>query len=103
MKLRKNMIAEVYDFLKSKHIVSSQSEFSENWLSYSECYMRTLKMKDSEPSMGAIAICASRLLNAADQLGSLPRYHALSQQLRQLGNRCREVVDADSVEFELAA
>ncbi len=53
--------------------------------------------------MGAIAICASRLLNAADQLGSLPRYHALSQQLRQLGNRCREVVDAEAVEFELAA
>jgi hypothetical protein len=101
--LRKNIINEVYEFLKLKNIVSSQSEFSENWLSYSECYMRTLKMKDSEPSIGAVAVCASRLLNAADQLGSLPRYHALSQQLRQLGNRCREIVDAEAVEFELAA
>ncbi len=101
--MRKNIINEVYEFLKLKNIVSSQSEFSENWLSYSECYMRTLKMKDSEPSIGAVAVCASRLLNAADQLGSLPRYHALSQQLRQLGNRCREIVDAEAVEFELAA
>jgi hypothetical protein len=96
------MIAEVYNFLKSKHIVSSQSEFSENWLSYSECYMRTLKMKDSEPSVGAVAVCASRLLNAADQLGRVPRYQALAEQLRQLSDRCRQIVDAEAVEFELA-
>ncbi len=101
--MRKKIITDVYEFLKSKNIVSGQSEFSESWLSYSECYMRTLKMKDSEPSIGAVAVCASRLLNAADQLGRLPRYHALAEQLRQLSDRCREIVDAESVEFELAA
>jgi len=101
--LRKKIITEVYEFLKSKNIVSGQSEFSESWLAYSECYMRTLKMKDSEPSIGAVAVCSSRLLNAADQLGRLPRYQALADQLRHLSERCREIVDAEAVEFELAA
>ena len=53
--------------------------------------------------MGAVAICASRLLNAAEQLQPLPRYQQLATQLISMSERCRALVDADSVEFELAA
>lgn len=101
--MKNTLILEIFDTLKGKGIAMNESEFSEHWLGHSEGYVRKLRSTRSEPSMGAIAICASRLLNAADQLGSLPRYHALSQQLRQLGDRCREIVDAEAVEFELAA
>ena len=52
--------------------------------------------------MGAIAICASRLLNAAEQLGSIPRYQPLAEQLKIMSGRCRALVDAESVEFDLA-
>lgn len=99
--MKKQIILEIFGYLKSKNIVSTEAEFSTDWLGQCESYFRGLRFKNTEPTLGVVAICSSRLLNAADQLGSLPRYHALSQQLRQLGNRCREVVDADSVEFEL--
>lgn len=101
--MKNTLLLEIFDTLKSKHIVTSESEFSEHWLGHSEGYVRKLRSTRSEPSMGAIAICASRLQNAADQLGRLPRYHALADQLRQLSNRCRELVDAEAVEFDLAA
>lgn len=101
--MKNTLLLEIYDTLKAKGIVMNESEFSEHWLGHSEGYVRKLRSTRSEPSMGAIAICASRLANAADQLGRLLRYQALSQQLRHLSNRCRELVDAEAVEFELAA
>ena len=99
--MKKDMILEIFGFLKSKGIAATESEFSEHWLGHCEGYMRKLRHTKSEPSMGAIAICASRLLNAAEQLGAMPRYHALAEQMVAMSQRCRLLVDADSVEFEL--
>ncbi len=59
--------------------------------------------RDGEPSLGAVAICASRLMNAAEQLRTLPRYQPLAEQLETMSVKCRALVDADSVEFDLAA
>jgi hypothetical protein len=101
--IKKDTILEVFGYLKSKQIVSGESEFSEHWLGCSEGYMRKLRHKKTEPSLGAVAICASRLQNAADQLQVLPRYQPLAQQLASMSNRCRSLVDAESVEFELTA
>lgn len=101
--MKKDMILEVFGYLKSKQIVSGESEFSEHWLGCSEGYMRKLRSARTEPSLGAIAICASRLQNAADQLRSLPRYQPLAEQLAVMSGKCRALVDADSVEFELVA
>lgn len=39
---------------------------------------------------------------AAEQLGQFPRYHTLAQQLASMSGKCRALVDADSVEFDLA-
>ncbi len=100
--MKKDTILEVFGYLKSKQIVSGESEFSEHWLGCSESYMRKLRSSQSEPSLGKIAICASRLQNAADQLGALPRYQPLAQQLASMSIKCRSLVDADSVEFDLA-
>jgi hypothetical protein len=101
--MRKSTIMEVFGYLKSKQIVSGESEFSEHWLGCSEGYMRKLRHKKTEPSLGTIAICASRLQNAAEQLGALPRYQPLAKQLTSMSIKCRSLVDADSVEFDLAA
>ena len=99
--IKKTTILEVFGYLKSKSIVAGESEFSEHWLGCSEGYMSKLRHKKSEPSLGAIAICASRLQNAADQLRTLPRYQPLVTQLTSMSDKCRSLVDADSVEFDL--
>ena len=99
--MKKDTIMEVFGYLKSKQLVSGESEFSEHWLGCSEGYMRKLRHKKTEPSLGAVAICASRLQNAADQLGALPRYKPLAKQLTSMSIKCRSLVDAESVEFEL--
>lgn len=101
--MKKDTILEIFGYLKSKGITANESEFSEHWLGCSEGYMRKLRSTQSEPSLGAVAICASRLRNAADQLGALPRYKVLSDRLAEMSFKCRELVDADSVEFELSA
>lgn len=100
--MRKNTIMEVFGYLKSKQIVSGESEFCEHWLGCSEGYMRKLRSSQSEPSLGTVAICASRLQNAAEQLGALPRYQPLAKQLTSMSIKCRSLVDADSVEFDLS-
>ena len=100
--MKKDTILEVFGYLKSKQIVSGESEFCEHWLGCSEGYMRKLRHKRTEPSLGTIAICASRLQNAADQLGALPRYQPLAKQLTSMSIKCRSLVDADSVEFNLS-
>jgi hypothetical protein len=101
--MKKDIIFEVLGFLKDKGIAATESEFSEHWLGCSEGYLRKLRHQKTEPSLGKIAICASRLQNAAEQLGALPRYQPLAQQLASMSNRCRSLVDAESVEFELTA
>jgi hypothetical protein len=99
---KNTVILEIFGFLKSKGITTSESEFSEHWLGCCEGYLRKLRSTRSEPSLGTIAICASRLQNAADQLRSLPRYQSLAEQLAAMSGKCRALVDADSVEFDLA-
>ena len=100
--MKKDTILEVFGYLKSKQIVSGESEFCEHWLGCSEGYMRKLRQKNTEPSLGTVAICASRLMCAAEQLEVLPRYQPLAQQLASMSNKCRSLVDADSVEFDLS-
>jgi hypothetical protein len=43
------------------------------------------------------------LQNAAEQFEVLPRYQPLAKQLTSMSIKCRSLVDAESVEFELAA
>lgn len=99
--MKKETILEIFGYLKSKGITANESEFSEHWLGCSEGYMRKLRSAQTEPSIGVVAVCASRLMNAAEQLGSLPRYEHLAEHLAAMSRRCRELVDADSVEFDL--
>lgn len=101
--MKKDILNEIFETLNGVGVVSTEGEFSQDWLGYSESYLRTLRFKNAEPSMGAVAICAIRLMNASEQLQSLPRHQQLATQLISMSERCRALVDADSVEFELAA
>jgi len=93
---------EIFGYLKSQGIAANESEFSEHWLGASESYMRKLRSAGSEPSLGVVAICASRLMNAAEQLGSIPHCKQIADDLASMSGRCRSLVDAGSVEFDFA-
>ena len=79
--MKKEVIFEVFNFLKGRGIAATESEFSEHWLGASESYLRKLRSAQTEPSLGTVAVCASRLMCAAEQLRKLPRYHHLAEQL----------------------
>lgn len=101
--MKNDVILEILGFLKSKGIVSGESEFSEHWLGCCEGYLRKVRQMRTEPSLGSVAICASRLQNAAEQLAPLPGYRHVGEQLAAMSRKCRALVDADSVEFDLTA
>ena len=99
--MRKKLIMEAFDLLKSKDIVSSEAEFSEYWLAHSECYLRTLRMKKAEPSMGVVAICASRLQQAGEQIMSSPSHRHVGIRFLELSERCHKLVNEEAIELEL--
>lgn len=55
------ILERVRDRLMVTGIVQTQAEFCEQWLGKSECYMRTLRFNDLEPSAEALATLSSRL------------------------------------------
>ena len=50
--MQKTVLNDVFDLLVQIGAVSSESEFSKDWLCRSECYMRTLRFKRVKPSVG---------------------------------------------------
>ena len=54
--MQKTVLNEVFELLQQIGAVSSESEFSRDWLCRSECYVRTLRFKRVKPSVGTLAI-----------------------------------------------
>jgi len=44
----KTVLAEVYELLKSMGVEQSESEFSRDWLGRSECYLRTVRFRQTQ-------------------------------------------------------
>ena len=63
--MQKTVLNDVFELLQQIGAVSSESEFSKDWLARTECYMRTLRFKHADPSVGTLAICASKLQHYA--------------------------------------
>ena len=49
--MQKTVLNDVFELLVQIGAVSSESEFSKDWLCRSECYMRTLRFKRVKPSV----------------------------------------------------
>ena len=99
----KNIILnEAYDLLRETGIVSNESEFSEFWLGHSDCYLRTLRFKNAEPSMGSLAICGVRLQKAGEQMRAKRRYRNLGNRFIEMSEKFHRQVNEKSVELELA-
>lgn len=93
---------QAYELVKSVGLINGKSDFSQNWLGQNESYLRTLKCKNAEPSIGTLAICASRLQRAAEQLLATKKYHQLGASFMYASEKLHELVNEDGIELDLA-
>ena len=94
--MEKTVINEVFELLRGIKAVDSESEFSRDWLGRSECYLRTLRFKGTEPSVGAIAICASRLQHYGNRLVGSGKHHGIGQRFLMLSQQCHDQINEQS-------
>jgi hypothetical protein len=91
----------MFEALRSTGVVRNRSEFCQDWLGQGESYMRTLHFKKAEPSIGVMAICASRVQEAGELMLTSDRHRHIGERLLLLSEKCREIVNEGGVELEL--
>ena len=92
--MEKPVLNDVFEFLKQIGAVGSESEFSKDWLCRSECYMRTLRFKKAKPSVGTLAICASKLSHYGSRLKDKPQHADVSDRMLNLSEACHNQIGA---------
>jgi len=100
--VKKVILDEIFETLSGVGVVSTEGEFSQDWLGYSESYLRTLRFKKAEPSMGALAICSVRLAKAGREMVASKRYQHVGVRFLALSEKCHEQINQDAVELGLA-
>ena len=100
--MRYLLLDRACELLRETGLVRGRSDFCTDWLGQSECYMRTITFKKAEPSLGVLAICASRMQQAGEQMVSTPRFRAIGTRFIALSEKCHELVNEDAVELDLA-
>lgn len=66
--MTKRLLEDVYTTLQTANLAANESQFCEQWLAKSACYMRTLRFTDTEPSAEALATLGSKLGYYANEL-----------------------------------
>ena len=99
--MKKHCLEQAYELVRSAGLANGESDFSEEWLGYNESYLRSLRFKNAEPSLGAIAICSLRLMRAGEQMISSSRYRTLGTKFLLEGEQLRELVNEGGVELDL--
>ena len=96
--MEKAVLNEVFEYLKEIKVVNSESEFSTDWLCRSESYIRCLRFKQAQPSIGTLAICASKLSHYGNTLKAEKKHDRISNQLLQLSAACNRQINYESRE-----
>ena len=94
--MQKTVLNEVYDLLKKIGAVDNESEFSTDQLARSECYMRTLRFKQANPSVGTLAICASKLQHYASCMTATDAHAKLGKQFIKLSEQSHTQINTDA-------
>ena len=68
--------------------------YARDWLGRSECYLRTLRFKHSSPSVGTLAICASKLQHYGRCMTATDANKQLGEQFLGLSERCHQQINA---------
>ena len=96
--MEKAVLNEVFDYLKEVKAVDSESEFSIDWLCRSESYMRSLRFKQAQPSIGTLAICASKLSHYGNRLKEKQKHVDVSDKMLNLSADCNRQINNASEE-----
>ena len=59
--MQKTVLNDVFELLQQIGAVSSESEFSKDWLCRGECYMLGLRFNRVKPRVGTLAMYVSKL------------------------------------------
>tara|TARA_B100000787_G_C15901207_1_gene168505 strand:- start:113 stop:427 length:315 start_codon:yes stop_codon:yes gene_type:complete len=94
--MQKTVLNEVYGLLKKIGTVDNESEFSKDWRARIECDMRTLHFKQANPSVGTLAICASKLQHYASCMTATDAHAKLGKQFIKLSEQCHTQININS-------
>ena len=87
--MSRQLLHEVRDVLRAADAIASEREFCERWLGKSECYMRTLRFSQIEPSADALATVSNKFHYHAQQINSKPsQQHDLAVEYERLAEAC---------------
>ena len=92
--MKKTVLNDVFELLVQIGAVSSESEFSKDWLCRSECYMRTLRFKRVKPSVGTLAICASKLQHYGRCMTVAEQHTKLAERFIELSDKCHKQINS---------
>ena len=82
------VLKRVYEHLRDNGVVSSESEFSRDWLGRSECYLRSVRFNGTEPSISTVALCASKLQHYGERLSATEQHKSLGELMAELAEEC---------------
>jgi hypothetical protein len=94
--MQKTVINDVFALLQQIGAVNSESEFSRDWLCRSESYMRTLRFKRAEPSVGTLAICASKLQHYGRCMTATDAHKQVGARFIELSELCHQQINANA-------
>ncbi len=97
------VLNEVFAVLKRIGAVSSESEFSRDWLGRSECYLRSLRFNGLEPSVSSIAVCASKLQHYGNRMCATEQHKALGERFIALAEQCHHHINTTATQTWMAA
>jgi hypothetical protein len=95
--MQKTVLNDIFELLQQIGAVSSESEFSRDWLCRSEYYMRTLRFKRVKPSAGTLAICASKLQHYGRYMTATEQHAQLAKRFIELSEQCHKQNNAVAV------
>ena len=98
--MSKTVLFEVFELLKSHELVSTENEFSKDWLARSESYARGLRFHDAEPSIATMALLASKLQYYGERLLSqqTERHRALGEKFLSYSQNCHNKINERCVD-----
>jgi hypothetical protein len=94
--MQKTVIYDVFSLLLQMGAVNSESEFSRDWLGRSESYLRTLRFKRAEPSVGALAICASKLQHYGRCMTATGAHKQVGARFIELSELCHQQINSNA-------
>lgn len=87
------VLDDVYKQLRLYGLVDSESEFSKDWLCRSDSYMRSIRFRNTAPSVSTVAVCASRLRYYADMMASSNTHKSVSISFLEMAKSCDRFIN----------